>query len=209
MTSGLPTSPAIPAIVAAAGRSLRMGTPKQLLPWGATTVLGATVANLVAAGAAPVICVVGHDRAAVAATLEGLPARIVENAHYLEGEMLSSYQAGIRFLEQDLELRITGTLLALGDQPQIPARVIGQVIAQARALPSAIVVPSFNRRRGHPFYLPRQLFADLLGLTYEESLRVLMHRHAAAITYVEVDTEAILRDIDTPADYQALTGSGT
>jgi CTP:molybdopterin cytidylyltransferase MocA len=45
------------AVVPAAGRSRRMGRPKLLLPWGETTVIGATVAALHGGGIAEVVLV--------------------------------------------------------------------------------------------------------------------------------------------------------
>jgi molybdenum cofactor cytidylyltransferase len=182
-----------------------MGEPKQLLPWGATTILGAVVEHLLAAGAAPVLCVVGHRPAEVAAALAGSQALIVANPDFVQGEMLSSYQAGVKRLLAECEVRtIAGTLLALGDQPHIPAAVIQQVIVQARQTPDAIVIPSHNLRRGHPFYLPARLWPELLTLPVDETLRTLVRRHEPSIVYVNVESDAILRDIDTPADYANL-----
>jgi molybdenum cofactor cytidylyltransferase len=180
-----------------------MGEPKQLLPWGTSTVLGTVVDNLAAAGAAPVVCVLGHRAAEMAAVLDGLPVQLVENPGFLAGEMLSSYQAGLRDLTA-AGAAVAGALLALGDQPHIPVSLIRAVIAQAQAAPAAIVIPSYAMRRGHPFFLPLRLWPELLALGGEETLRTLLRRHEAAIQYVEVATDAILRDIDTPADYRSL-----
>lgn len=198
------TSDTIAAIVAAAGRSTRMGEPKQLLPWGVRTVLGTVANNLAVAGAFPVLCVVGHRAAEMAAALDDAPATLLQNPNYLEGEMLSSYQVGVQYLLHNAPLPL-GTLLALGDQPHIPLEVIQQVIEQARTSPDRIVIPSYAMRRGHPFYLPGRLWPELIALTQEETLRTLLKRHDADVSYVNVETDAILRDIDTPDDYQALS----
>lgn len=207
--NGLPTTPQpnmaqVAAIIAAAGRSTRMGQPKQLLPWGNRTVLGTVAHNLSEAGANPVLCVVGHRAEEMAAALGEAPAQLIYNTDYLQGEMLSSYQTGVRHL-QSTAPTVKGTLLALGDQPHIPIEVSQQVIAQAQATPNSIVIPSFEMRRGHPFYLPAHLWPELLALSHEETLRTLLQRHNTAVVYVNVDTNAILLDIDTPADYQKLS----
>ncbi|HXF64109.1 MAG TPA: nucleotidyltransferase family protein [Caldilineaceae bacterium] len=200
----------IAAVIAAAGRSTRMGELKQLLPWHDTTVLGAVVANLDAAGAAPVVCVVGHRQAEVEAALRGSPAILVYNPDYLQGEMLSSFQAGIRHLSgaSQAEQRYLGALLALGDQPHIPISVIAQVIEQARRTPQALVIPSHAMRRGHPFYLPVAHWPELLALSLDDTLRTLVRRHEQSIVYVTVETDAILRDMDTPGDYAGLRAPG-
>jgi molybdenum cofactor cytidylyltransferase len=183
-----------------------MGEPKQLLPWGDTTVIGAVVAGLADAGAEPVVCVAGHRQTELETELAGSPAIVVNNPHYMQGEMLSSYQEGVRFLAAGPchPSPCLGALLALGDQPQIPVPVIAELIVQARATPTAIVIPSYNLRRGHPFFLPAKLWPELLRLSGEETLRTLLRRHEATIVYVEVETDAILRDIDTPEDYDRL-----
>jgi molybdenum cofactor cytidylyltransferase len=185
-----------------------MGEPKQMLPWGERTVLGAVAYNLATAGASPVLCVVGHRAAEMSAALGNAPAKLLQNPDYLLGEMLSSYQVGVRDL-QSTGVSFLGVLLALGDQPHVPIAVIEQVIVAARTSPDRIVVPSYQMRRGHPFFVPVRLWPELVALTYEETLRLLMQRNQAAITYVNVDTDAILRDIDTPADYQSLSGKNS
>jgi molybdenum cofactor cytidylyltransferase len=195
----------IAAVIAAAGFSRRMGEFKQLLPWQGNTVIESVVANLHAAGAEPVICVVGYRGDEVAAVLCGSPTQIVQNPNYHVAEMLSSYQAGIRELLQGggAVVKPAGTLLALGDQPHIPVDVLALIIQQAQQTPDQIVIPSHQMRRGHPIYLPRSLWPDLLALTVDESLRDLLSRHADSILYVNVETDAIRRDMDTPADYAA------
>lgn len=211
MSNALPHSsasqdspPSIAAIVAAAGQSTRMGEPKQLLPWGERTVLSTVIHNLAEAGASPVLCVVGHRADEMIASLGDAPAHLLRNPDYLVAEMLSSYQVGIRHLST-LAILPLGTLLALGDQPHIAPDIIRQVVAQARTSPDQIVIPSFEMRRGHPFYLPAILWPEILALSADETLRTLLKKHQASITYVNVTTDAILRDIDTPADYQALS----
>lgn len=198
-----PSSRRISAIIAAAGRSTRMGQPKQLLPWQDTTVLGAVVRNLAAAGAQPVVCVVGHRRAEMIDALAGTSAQIVHNPDYLQGEMLSSYQAGARYLLAQAA-RFAGALLALGDQPHIPIETLCAILAQAYKTPDQLVIPRYRDRRGHPLYLPAPLWPELIALGNDETLRTLVVRHTEDIVYVAVDTDAILRDIDTPHDYQSL-----
>lgn len=205
----------VAAVVAAAGRSTRMGTPKQLLPWRDSTptgtVLACGLANLAAAGVHPVVCVVGHARDEIERVAQAVRAEVVYNPDYARVEMLASYQAGIRHLLESgnaaADVALTGTLLALGDQPHIPVRVIRHVVQHALRHPDAIVIPSFNMRRGHPMYIPVGLWSDLLALTVEQSMRDLLARYEARIEYVDVDVDAILRDMDTPEEYETLRAS--
>ncbi len=77
--------PQIGAVIAAAGQSKRMGTPKQLLPWGEHTVIETVVENLSTAGADPVVCVVGHLQEKMRAALLDSPATVVFNTAYRAG----------------------------------------------------------------------------------------------------------------------------
>ena len=195
----------IAAVIAAAGQSRRMGRPKQLLPWGDVTVIAAVVDNLHAAGAVPVVCVIGHRSAELREALRDAPAVLVYNEEYQAREMIASYQTGVRWLQNE-ETRYAGTLIALSDQPQIPATIIEQVLAAAARQPDHIVIPSHEMRRGHPVYLPAALWDELLTLTPAQTLRDLIRRHEARIAYVVVESDAILRDLDTPEEYAALRG---
>jgi molybdenum cofactor cytidylyltransferase len=194
--------PKIAAVVAAAGRSLRMGQPKQLLPWQGSTVIATVVENLQRAGAEPVVCVVGHRAEEIRIALQATDAVVVENPAYAEMEMLRSYQEGVQYLRG--QWPVLGTLLALGDQPHIPVAVIRAILEQAAQTPDVLVIPSYQMRRGHPFYVPANLWAELLAIGEEGTLRDLVRGHAEQIVYVETDTDAILRDIDTPAEYAEL-----
>ena len=204
MTQYTPNLPLIAAVIAAAGRSTRMGTPKQLLPWGTSTVIATVVDKLATAGAQPVICVVGHQKAEITAALATTPAQTIYNPDYANSEMLTSYQVGVRALEQTA---CSGTLIALGDQPHIPVAIIQQIIEQAQRTPDSLVIPSFNLRRGHPFYLPQVLWAELLELEASGSLRTLVTRHSQQIIYINVESNSILRDMDTMDEYTKLIDS--
>ncbi len=207
----------IAAVIAAAGFSRRMGRLKQLLPWGDSTVIATTAQNLAAAGAAPVVCAVGHRgdevAAEVQAALQPGTVQIVYNQRYNSGEMLSSFQAGVAFLQgsrgaggqESRGAGEQGSLLSLGDQPHVPVDVLQALVEQAQRTPDRIVIPSHNFRRGHPIYLPRTLWPDLLALGDDETLRTLIVKHDDRITYVNVDTPSILQDMDTPSDYERLS----
>lgn len=196
--------PKIAAVIAAAGQSKRMGNPKQLLPWGERTVMATVVDNLGRAGVDPVFCVIGHREDEMRAALDGSAARIVVNQDYADQEMLASYQAGIAVLAHEGSTEVVGTLLALVDQPHVGSEIIRQVIDAALISPGRIIIPSHDMRRGHPIFLPRRLWPALLALNEHGSLRVLLGKYAGDIVYVNIGSDAILRDMDTPAEYERL-----
>ncbi len=193
----------VAAVVAAAGFSRRMGRFKPLLPWGKSTVIEAASEALGRGGASPVLVVVGHRGAEVAERLAGAAAGVVFNPDFARNEMLRSFQVGLEALVDEHQ-PLQGSLMALGDQPHISAGVVRRIIGCAAENVDSIVVPSHNCRRGHPVFLPRRLFPALLTMTEGQSVRDLLNGHAGEIEYVEVEDGSVRRDMDVPAEYEAL-----
>lgn len=193
----------IAAIVLAAGESRRMGRPKVLLSWGKTTILGQIVAALSAGGVDEILVVTGAAREeveALAKTLaERFPVRTVQNPNYALTDMLGSIQAGLRALSS----RVQAALIALGDQPQIQERTVRRVIEAYRNCQAKLVIPSYNQRRGHPWLADRTLWPSILALTYRHTPRDFLHAHAEEIVYVPAEDDSILRDVDTPQQYES------
>ena len=191
------------AVVLAAGQSRRMGRPKMILPWGQTTVIGQVVSVLFEAGVSQVVVVTGGAGAQVAEALQGQPVRLVENPAYADGEMLSSVQVGLAALPDDCP----AALIVLGDQPQIEVGVVKALLARYCAGASALIVPSYQMRRGHPICLPRAVWPAVLALSWQDSLRSLWTSLAGQIEHITLDSPTILSDMDTPDDYLREVGA--
>jgi molybdenum cofactor cytidylyltransferase len=187
----------ISAIILAAGESKRMGRPKMSLPWGETTVLGRVLATFKAAGVEDIVVVTGAMRRQVEA-LVSAPARAVYNPDYASGGMLGSLQIGLRSMGENT----SAALIGLGDQPQLEAASIRRLLAAAEQRPEALIVPSFEMRRGHPWILARKLWPELLKMGPPDSPREFLASHAAEIYFVSVDSPGVIQDLDTPEDYR-------
>ena len=189
----------VAAIVLAAGKSSRMGDLKVLLPWGRETVLDTIIRRLQMVRLDHILVVTGREAEKVEAIAHRLGVDAVFNPDYAQGEMLSSLKAGLLALDR----RYAACLVVLGDQPQMQGRVIGEVLDAYAHGCGSIVAPSFQMRRGHPILIGREHWADMLALEAGQSPRDLINARADAIAYVNVNTDTILGDIDTPADYRA------
>lgn len=190
------------AIILAAGMSRRMGTPKMILPWGGTSVLGQVAATLAAAHPAiEIVIVSGGARELVGAEIarlaESLPVREVFNPAFDSGEMLSSLQAGLRALPASA----LATFIALGDQPQGKASTARELLSAFEARGARILVPSYKSRRGHPWLLRRDLWPEVLALRAPHTMRDFLNQHSAEIIYTEAD-QSVLQDLDTLEEYQ-------
>lgn len=188
----------IAAVVLAAGLSRRMGRPKLVLPWGETTVIGQVVDVLLEAGASPVVVVSGGAHAQVEQALLGRPVRLAFNPRFAEDQMIVSLQTGLAELPDSIE----ATLVALGDQPQIERQVARAVMIEYQTSRAALVVPSYQMRRGHPWLVDRTLWPALIALHPPDTLRDFLSTHAGQIRYLAVETASVLQDLDTPEDYE-------
>ncbi len=186
------------AVVLAAGMSRRMGQPKVLMPWvGRRTIIEHILDQLVLARVDHIVVVTGPYRAEVESRAAALGVSTVFNPDYAEGEMLSSLKTGLAALPP----QVAGALVVLGDQPRIQPRIVNQVMMAYAEGKGGLVAPSYEMKRGHPILIDRRYWAELQALPIDGSLRTLLQAHADEIAYVNVDTDSVLRDVDTPDDY--------
>jgi len=182
----------IAVIILAAGRSTRMGAGNKLLADvnGRPMIRHAVEAALASQGK-PVLVVIGHQAGAVREALAGLPIGFVENPCYAGG-LSGSLRRGIDALPAGCE----GALIVLGDMPQIARAHMDRLIAAF--LPGSICVATHKGKRGNPVLWPAACFAEMRQLKGDVGARELMAVHAAQVREVDVGSEAIFADIDTP-----------
>jgi molybdenum cofactor cytidylyltransferase len=185
------------AVILAAGISRRMGRPKMLLEWGEKTVLGQVISVLEECGLDEILIVTGGAHQAVERLVEGKHVRTVFNPQFQENEMLESLKVGLRNLPEQTQ----AALIVLGDQPQIEAQVVEIILQAYRQKDSVLIVPSYRMKRGHPWLVDRSLWDEILEIEEPHNLRDFLDLHHQQIEYLVVETDTILRDLDTPADY--------
>lgn len=187
------------AVILAAGLSSRMQAlvqHKALLPWaGGKTVIEHIIDQLLLARVQYITVVTGHQSKEVGALAEKRGASVVYNSNYRNGEMLSSLKIGLKAQPE----HTTAALMVLVDQPRIQPKIVGQVMMAYAEGKGDLVVPSYQMRRGHPILIDRRYWGEILALPDDATPRDVINAHA--VTYVNVDNDSILRDVDTPADY--------
>ncbi len=184
----------VAGLVLAAGASSRMGSPKALLPVDGRPAVECVAATLAAAGADPVIVVLGcdADRIRAAADLSGVS--VVEHPGWKAGRT-SSIQAGLAAVPAEAQ----GVLLAPVDIPLFQeASVRALVEALAGSDDAIFAVPTHGGRGGHPVLLGRALFVSIEALGPDEPLRELLQANPRLD--VALEDEGVLADFNTPGD---------
>ena len=187
----------VDAVVLAAGKSQRMGRLKQLLPFGGRTVVQTVVDMLQSVEVGEIVVVLGHHAGDVGQVLAG-SARCVVNPEYEEG-MFTSVLMGLNALNPNAE----GMLLLLGDQPQIQNSVVKMVLDRFSSTDKGIVIPEVLGKHGHPIIIDVHRYGEAIrSLDGSQGLKPVVRGFPEDTEIVTIDDESILRDLDTPEDYE-------
>jgi molybdenum cofactor cytidylyltransferase len=189
----------VAAMVLAGGMSRRMGRSKPLLPWGNQTIIETIARRLTLLRFHDTLVVTGHQAADVGAVLSKTGIRTVFNPDYEAGEMLSSFKAGLRALDES----VSACMIFLGDQPQINPRLVHDILTAYAEGKSSIVAPSHMNRRGHPILIDRHHWREILDLEDGKAPRDVINAYNNEIAYILTDDSNILNDMDTPEEYRA------
>jgi molybdenum cofactor cytidylyltransferase len=175
-----------------------MGAFKPLLPFGNKTVIECCIDYLREGGVDRIVVVLGHRADEVRARLENQDVSFALNPDP-NSEMGASIAAGI----QELPGSAKATLIALTDHPGVPPAVVKAILA-AWTNGARLVVPTWQKRGGHPVLVDLSFKPELLTLSSSGGLRALFQNHRREVLRIEVDSPFIARDMDTWDDYVAL-----
>jgi molybdenum cofactor cytidylyltransferase len=190
----VPPGPRIAALLLAAGQSRRMGSNKLLEEIDGRPMIARTAQRLLASRARPIVAVLGNQADAVDAALGKLPVERVQNQAYAEG-LSTSLKRGLAALPSEID----GVVVCLGDMPLIAGRDIDKLIAAFNPLEGrAIVVPTRRGKRGNPVLWGKRFFPEMAELAGDVGAKHLIGEHAEFVCEVEMDSDSVLVDIDTP-----------
>ena len=192
----------IDAIILAAGRSQRMGKPKALLRFEDKTFLEQIISVLKLSDADRITVVLGAEAETIKKSIDLSGTNIVINKDYQKGQ-LSSLIAAI----EDAPEQTKAILTCLVDSPFITKEVVNKIISKFKETNNPIIVPVFNKERGHPTLFSRSLFNELLGAPEEQGARYVLYSNEEKILELETSESGILIGIDTPADYKFHFGA--
>lgn len=192
-------------LIPAAGKSRRMGRPKLLLPVGDRAVLEHVLTAVRSAGVADVLVVAAPDAdilAHLAATAGAHVLRLAEDTP----DMRATCQHGLAWLDERFHPgESDGWLLMPADHPTVRPDVVRALLATASEnTDKTIIVPRCQGRRGHPTWLRWSHAAAIRALPPEQGLNAYIRAHADETLELAWPSDEILRDLDTPEDYQRL-----
>ena len=181
-------------VVLAAGASSRLGRCKALTPLDGVTVLQRILSADAGHDPRPLV-VAGPDFEAISAAAPN-DVDVVAHPNWAAGRTGSIARALLEREDRDL-------LLAPVDCPAVPASVflaLRQAWTRAESPPLGWLAPRHTSGRfGHPIVVGRALLRALAGFDPDRPLRDL-RASAEPLLSIQVDSEAVLEDLDTPQD---------
>jgi molybdenum cofactor cytidylyltransferase len=194
-------APRVAALILAAGRSTRMGTLNKLLIEIDGKPMVRHAAEAVTGRATPVIVVTGHQHEQIERALAGLPISFAHNPDYAQG-LSTSLKRGLAALPEDID----GALVLLGDMPRVGPAEIARLIEVFNPIEGrVIIVPTRKGKRGNPVLLGKQLFHELSDIAGDSGARVSIAAHPDLVAEIEMESDGVLTDVDTPQALARLT----
>lgn len=185
-------------VVLAAGGSVRLGQPKQLVQLGGRPALHIvlTTASLIAGHAVTVV--VGAHARELTHLLSHTTASVVVNRHWEEG-LASSLRCGVNSLPGTCD----AVLILLGDQVMVTSDDLKRLVSAWHTSRESVAAATYERHVGVPAIFPRSCFADLAALRGDQGARGIIERNRDRLVRVPMPNAAI--DLDTPEQLAALT----
>ena len=188
------------ALILAAGSSSRLGSPKQLLPWGEGPLLQHVVGQIRSFGLEEIWVVIGHETDAILEQVDFGGASVVVNDEYTEG-IASSMRVGLDTLTR--ESRADKVLIAMGDQPDLRPDVVAELLQIAKREKRPAIVPKYRYTWANPVIIDRSLWARLMSLEGDAGAQRLLQAHPEWVKEVWFE-HLPPRDVDTEQDVGEL-----
>lgn len=196
MVSDTRSKPKLAIVVLAAGESKRMGSPKQLLPWKDSTLLGYTIRQAKKVVDKEVFVVLGAHQQEITKELDLSEVQVISNPNWYKG-MASSIVAALTFFKQN-KLNFDALLICLCDQPLLEFKYYNKLI-DSFVDRNSICVTSYDKGFGVPAVFGNSFFYDLGQLKGVGGAKKLMIENEDIL--IRVDGKGKTMDLDTKKMY--------
>ena len=187
----------INAIVLAAGESRRMGMLKPLLPFDHENFLEHILNVLKSSDVDEITVVLGAKAETVKESVDLSNVSVVINEEYEKGQ-LSSLFAALRQISRQTR----AILLCLVDHPFITSELVNDIIRKFKETASPVIIPVYNKKRGHPTLFSEVLFEDLLNAPLDKGARYIVYSNEDKLVELDTYEKGACIGINTPEEYE-------
>ena len=198
------------AVVPAAGLSRRMGQPKLTMSLAGRPVIEHLLSALDQPGVDAVVIVFRRGDEKLAATLKQTPAQ--QHARVLSvqpetdpPDMRTSVEIGLAAINERFSPGDDSVwLLIPADHPVLDGDVVRELLAAQSQSDADVLVPTHDGERGHPTLFRWPLADRVPQIPTDCGLNWLVRHESVSVDEIEVATDSVLVDLDTPEDFRKL-----
>jgi molybdenum cofactor cytidylyltransferase len=187
-------------VILAAGKSKRLGSPKQLLSFNGKNLLQHAVDEALGTGCQSVFVVLGANINLLKKELKDKPVIVIENAAWQEG-MASSIRCALQNIMNTI-LRLDSVIFMVCDQPFVCSDLLLALVEKKQETGKPIAASMYADKKGTPALFHRSLFPELMKLTGDKGAGKLIADNPDKVATVSFPEGNI--DIDTASDYELL-----
>ena len=190
------------AVVLAAGGSLRLGQPKQLLTREGETLVHRAVRLALATRPARLLVMTGGNAEAVSQAIVGLQTQVVFNPEWREGLSSSLRLAATTLVDDEAPVLILGC-----DQPALQQHHLRQLLDGALASTSGCAATGHTGTPGIPVVVNAALLREARTLQGDSGLRELL-RQLPSDALSSLQAPELQIDLDTWAEVEEAVRNG-
>ena len=194
----------VSAILLAAGESKRMGEQDKLfLKYKGTWIVNHVMKNLWASSQSELVIVMNNNDNELLNGQRSKDIQVVVNPDYKKG-MTTSIKAGVKAASYSA----AGFMICLADQPLMEKQDYDEIIERFELLvkhdAKAIIVPMYNSMKGNPVIFSSIHRDAILAHQDMEGCKEIIQSNKQHVYRLKMYNDHILRDVDTPEDYEGL-----
>ena len=189
-------------LILAAGAASRMNRAKMLMAFGSTSILTHIVDEVKATKPDSICLVTGYYHKEIIESIETTGIYIVYNEYWGEG-MASSISKGMLEMVKKYPA-LSSVMIVVSDQPHLNRKVMDEMVTAQTQTNKGIVAAQYGKITGTPVLFTKKYFNLLMALTGDIGAKPILQQHKTDLATVEFTLGAI--DIDTPEDYEKLSG---
>jgi len=186
-------------IILAAGKSSRLGQPKQLLPFKGNSLLGHVI-HTAKHLSDEVIVVTGANQFSVESEIKNSGVSVVFNHEWEEG-MASSIRCGLAFA-QNKTPDLQSALFMVCDQPFVSKELLQNLFDKRKSSGKSIIASTYADIAGTPVLFDARIFPELMKLQGDIGARKIIVKYSDQVETVDFPLGKV--DMDTAEDYKKL-----
>jgi molybdenum cofactor cytidylyltransferase len=187
-------------VILAAGKSNRLGRPKQLLTYKDKSLLQHAAESALGTGIEPVIIVTGARAELMEKELVNYPVQLAYNEDWEEG-MASSIRCGVKTAKR-IKPDVDGILFMVCDQPFADTALLNKLITKQKETGMPVTACVYDDIIGTPAIYHESIFPELMSLSGDIGAKKIISAHSDSLATISFNSGKT--DIDTQNDYENL-----